>query len=284
MAITFDSPVNPSGGIIFDSPIYVPGGNFIGAAVALQKLWQGLETGAAQDPNGITVNDTWVEPVSIELIQDVSVGVLQLQINGLFTYTPPPTFVGYVTFQYRLWELGAPSNIGTVTIAVDGDFAGQAVSGNLLTALQVSTPILGFSDTAAVTQFARLHYASGFTGSQNYPFIGNAVSTKKLRLAKSADKRLGQNALAQSIDYSAQLYAGTFVGGIGLPFVEPAQAIQPSLFTFPSDKTMGWQGAAISIKGQPQLHPTSAPFMASYPVIVNATFTLTSWSASVTFE
>lgn len=283
---------------------------FTGSAVGGQKLPSGHETGAAQDPSGITANDTWTNPVSIELVQDVSVGTLSLQINGLFTYTPPPTFVGIVTFQYRLWELGVPSNTGTVTIEVDGSFAGQAVSGSLLRSKMITQGGLGYSRSAIGPLFIGPAYASGFTGSQSLPFIGASTASRTLRQGRLADKKTGQSGqaiatlpvailqlsqstagyaypfagIASSILLEQSLVSGGFVQTIGYPFVVSAQAIVRNDYQMPATKIMGWNKNAVASYRKVQVQPASAPFMTAYPIIINANFALTSWSANMSFE
>jgi hypothetical protein len=65
-----------------------------------------------------------------------NVGSLQLNANGSFTYTPPPTFDGDVTFQYKAIHTGSgvESTPTTVTIHCDPDMLrldGPAGAGNV---------------------------------------------------------------------------------------------------------------------------------------------------------
>ena len=75
-------------------------------------------------PNGVLANDTDVDgpfPLTAQLVSGPSVGTLNFNTNGGFTYTPPPPpFVGPVTFTYRArdGEGLLSANTATVTINV----------------------------------------------------------------------------------------------------------------------------------------------------------------------
>jgi hypothetical protein len=70
---------------------------------------------------GVMVNDIGVS--TVELVSDVSQGILTLNTNGSFSYTPPGgTFTGQETFTYRPASgVASTSLTATVTIDVIGD-------------------------------------------------------------------------------------------------------------------------------------------------------------------
>ena len=69
---------------------------------------------------GLLSNDTDADgdPLTADLVSDVSYGTLVLNANGSFTYTPPSNFSGAATFTYRAFDGLSYSNGVTVTIAV----------------------------------------------------------------------------------------------------------------------------------------------------------------------
>ncbi|HVJ31395.1 MAG TPA: Ig-like domain-containing protein, partial [Gammaproteobacteria bacterium] len=70
--------------------------------------------------NGVLGNDSDPEGAALtaELVRNVSNGVLQLNSNGSFAYTPPANFSGTMTFTYRASDGATQSSATTVTIAV----------------------------------------------------------------------------------------------------------------------------------------------------------------------
>ncbi|HEY3517988.1 MAG TPA: Ig-like domain-containing protein, partial [Gammaproteobacteria bacterium] len=70
--------------------------------------------------NGVLGNDADPEGLALtaELVRNVSSGVLQLNPNGSFAYTPPANFSGTMTFTYRASDGATQSAAATVTIAV----------------------------------------------------------------------------------------------------------------------------------------------------------------------
>ncbi|HSH03058.1 MAG TPA: Ig-like domain-containing protein [Anaerolineae bacterium] len=71
--------------------------------------------------NGVLGNDVDPEGGTLTttiLITDVVVGVLDLNVDGTFTYTPPVDFLGAVTFTYRTTDTVHLSNVATVYINV----------------------------------------------------------------------------------------------------------------------------------------------------------------------
>jgi large repetitive protein len=69
---------------------------------------------------GVLANDYDVEddPLSADLVSDVPSGMLNLNSDGSFTYTPEMDFTGAVSFTYRAFDGEDFSNIATVTINV----------------------------------------------------------------------------------------------------------------------------------------------------------------------
>ena len=69
---------------------------------------------------GVLANDTDVEasPLTATQASGPSNGVLTLNGNGSFTYTPGSNFTGSDTFTYRASDGVTPSNVATVTISV----------------------------------------------------------------------------------------------------------------------------------------------------------------------
>ncbi len=70
---------------------------------------------------GVLVGDTDADgdPLIVALASDVSNGVLGLNADGSFTYTPNPDFSGADTFTYQADDTFELSNIATVTITVN---------------------------------------------------------------------------------------------------------------------------------------------------------------------
>lgn len=71
---------------------------------------------------GVLDNDTDADSdtLTADLVDDVDDGVLTLNADGSFTYTPGADFVGTDTFTYRANDGTGNSNTSTVTIAVTG--------------------------------------------------------------------------------------------------------------------------------------------------------------------
>lgn len=175
MANIFDSPLSATGRQILDSPVFAPF-DFVGTAIREVVNDNSHWMGFAQDPAGITANDTWTNPVSIELVTNVTIGTLLLQENGLFIYTPPPTYIGLVTFQYRLWESGKPSNTSTVTITVNGDFIGIAVHEDLTPEDKTSQLIVAYQGIANRADLEAHEYSSTIIGAIIKGFTGHAIA------------------------------------------------------------------------------------------------------------
>jgi VCBS repeat-containing protein len=70
--------------------------------------------------NGVLGNDADPEGAALtaQLVRNVPNGVLQLNANGSFAYTPPANFSGTTTFTYRASDGATMSAATTVTIAV----------------------------------------------------------------------------------------------------------------------------------------------------------------------
>jgi VCBS repeat-containing protein len=69
---------------------------------------------------GILANDTDADgdPLNVRLIDSPASGVLTLNANGSFTYTPTADFHGTDLFTYEAWDAAVGSNKATVTITV----------------------------------------------------------------------------------------------------------------------------------------------------------------------
>src|SRR5205085_1771733 len=59
------------------------------------------------------------DPLTAELVADVQHGVLALNANGSFTYTPAANYNGTDSFTYRASDGGLTSNLATVTLTVN---------------------------------------------------------------------------------------------------------------------------------------------------------------------
>ncbi|MGD2055097.1 MAG: Ig-like domain-containing protein, partial [Gammaproteobacteria bacterium] len=72
---------------------------------------------------GVLVNDLDAENdvLTASLVSDVSYGILALNADGSFTYTPDAEFSGTDTFTYVANDGNNDSNVATVTITVTGD-------------------------------------------------------------------------------------------------------------------------------------------------------------------
>jgi len=72
--------------------------------------------------DGVLKNDSDADepanPLTADLVSDVSSGTLSLAADGSFTYTPAKDYLGSVTFTYRVFDGTAYSNTATVTINV----------------------------------------------------------------------------------------------------------------------------------------------------------------------
>ncbi len=70
--------------------------------------------------NGVLANDTDpdLDPLQTVLVDDVSNGVLTLNADGSFDYTPAANFNGTDSFTYRASDGRAQSNLATVTLTV----------------------------------------------------------------------------------------------------------------------------------------------------------------------
>ena len=65
------------------------------------------------------IDDDGPSPLTAELVDDVSHGILVLDADGSFVYTPDLNFNGDDTFAYRAYDGEDYSNVATVTITVD---------------------------------------------------------------------------------------------------------------------------------------------------------------------
>ena len=71
--------------------------------------------------NGVLTNDSDVELAALQAIleSDAANGVLNLNVDGSFDYTPNAGFSGQDSFEYRASDGSAVSNIATVTLTVN---------------------------------------------------------------------------------------------------------------------------------------------------------------------
>jgi hypothetical protein len=92
------------------------------APIARDDHYPGFENAPfSAPPPGILKNDTDGDgdSLSVILVTPPSIGTLDLETSGGFTYTPPPGFTGGpVTFEYRVTDGEATSNVATVSINV----------------------------------------------------------------------------------------------------------------------------------------------------------------------
>jgi Ca2+-binding RTX toxin-like protein len=81
-------------------------------------------------PPGVLANDTDAngDSLTAQLVSGPSSGVLVLNPNGSFSYTPGVNTVGTVTFTYRAADATSVSNIATVTITVTAGCDGRAAT------------------------------------------------------------------------------------------------------------------------------------------------------------
>ncbi|MGE0816302.1 MAG: Ig-like domain-containing protein [Vicinamibacterales bacterium] len=107
-----------------------------------------LNTPLVVPPLGVMTNDQNINGATVAVVTGVNTGVLSLNPNGGFTYTPQSGFTGLATFTYRATNAAGPGNVATVTITVQTPQAPvaapdtyTATSGQTLT---VATPgVLG---------------------------------------------------------------------------------------------------------------------------------------------
>ncbi len=66
-------------------------------------------------------NDPDGDPISAQLVSTVNNGILNLNSNGGFTYSPNSGFTGQDSFTYRAADAASQSNLATVSIGVAGN-------------------------------------------------------------------------------------------------------------------------------------------------------------------
>ena len=91
-----------------------------GAPVATNDTFCVDEDAVLTPGQGVLVNDFDAEgdPLTVELVSDVANGVLSLNADGTFTYTPDADFNGEDHFIYRVSDGTAFSNLAAVNITV----------------------------------------------------------------------------------------------------------------------------------------------------------------------
>lgn len=84
--------------------------------------------------NGVLKNDTDLDGdlLTAQLVSQPANGILTLNADGSFTYTPRATFVGVDTFTYRAVGNGVSSNLATVSLNVD-DLTPSSIAGFVYT-------------------------------------------------------------------------------------------------------------------------------------------------------
>ena len=116
---------------------------------------------------GVLVNDTDAEnqPLTAQLVTGPGNGLLNLNTNGSFTYTPNPGFSGDDSFSYRASDAAATSAPATVTIHVNDDPVARADSYTVFesSVLTVDAPGVLVNDTDAENETLTAQLASGPT-------------------------------------------------------------------------------------------------------------------------
>lgn len=130
---------------------------------------------------GVLDNDTVPAGVGpVVSFQTLPPGSLQNLGDGAFSYTPDPTFVGTVTFDYLFNAPTGSSNVARVTIQVDapvlysiidlGDLPGSQVNSQAFAINDLGTLIVGRSVGAADAD-----YSGCGTGAADKPFVWTAA-------------------------------------------------------------------------------------------------------------
>jgi len=160
------------------------------APVATDDVYQTAEdTELVVDvANGILANDSdpEMEPLQTVLVSSVSDGVLNLNENGSFDYTPVPDFNGQDSFTYRASDTVLESNLATVTITVDVNNAPQIVTGEIAFTKQIIDSTINEVHAAVAADLdgdGDMDIAATETGGQSvfwYENDGNGHFTKWL--------------------------------------------------------------------------------------------------------
>ena len=117
------------------------------------QLGSGLLVDAA---SGVLANDTdpELDPLQAILVVDVTDGVLNLNPDGSFDYTPNQGFSGQDSFTYRANDASLDSNLASVTITLDtANSQPYLVTGSISFAKQVVDDTLGETHAAAAADF-----------------------------------------------------------------------------------------------------------------------------------
>ncbi|NCG17419.1 MAG: tandem-95 repeat protein [Rhodobacterales bacterium] len=155
---------------------------------------------------GVLANDTDLEsdPLSANLVSDVSNGLLALNADGSFTYTPNANFNGDDTFTYRANDGTLDSGVVTVTITVnaiddatvaiedaydgseDADLIIDALNGVLVNDIEVDGDALTATLVDDVSNGLLVLNADGsftytpntdFTGDDSFTYVANDGTT-----------------------------------------------------------------------------------------------------------
>ena len=108
--------------------------NFIIAPLAQDDLFIAIEdiaiSGDLFADNGSGTDQIGVGPINVTAFDNPSVngGIVNVNANGTFTYTPPLNFSGIDTFTYTITDANSLTSTGTVTINVLPDTDGDSIS------------------------------------------------------------------------------------------------------------------------------------------------------------
>ncbi len=106
--------------------------------------------------SGVLADDTDLEldALQVILVDYVANGVLNLNPDGSFQYTPPAGFSGQASFTYRANDTQLNSNLGTVTISVDAENPQPIiVTGSIAFSKRVVDNTLGATHAVAAADF-----------------------------------------------------------------------------------------------------------------------------------
>src|SRR5207248_8091982 len=110
---------------------YGPSGALLVFAVTFEQHCEGATpalhgtvryNAGATAPGGVLLNDSDVEgsPLTATLVSGPAHGQVYLNANGTFMYLPDTNFAGVDSFQYKVSDGTAYSNVATVTLTVAG--------------------------------------------------------------------------------------------------------------------------------------------------------------------
>ena len=199
--------------------------------------------------NGVLANDTDFEsdPLTAALVSDVAHGVLSLNSDGSFTYTPEADFSGSDSFTYRANDGDADSTVATVALVVNAvndtpaaddhasstdedtsvvvNLSGSDGDGDALTFTLVDAPahgtISGSAPNVTYTPDPNYHGADSFTYQANDGSANSAVATVSLTVNPVNDTPVaddGDKTTLEDVPTSLVL-SGSDIDGDTLSFV-----------------------------------------------------------------